>query len=219
LKFVADPPDIVEAQRIKWTAADGLEFPRSIERGPIEAVQASPKDAADLEPQRTEVLEVADQSRTQGRWTSSGRGDGRPIGYPAPVPARTTDQQIARFLRTGEAEPFLLDWPGQNILEKCRNGSDAMRDALLAEVISRAGPHVQAATERVSVPADLTAFTRRLIGPMVRGLFPRREVAPVLAVLERSVVFLTPQGIEQALRQADFLNTAWTLANTYLGLL
>jgi hypothetical protein len=51
---------------------------------------------------------------------------------------------------------------------------------------------------------------------MVRGLFPKSEVDPVLATLERSVVFLTPQNIESVLRNTRYLHTAWSLANLYL---
>jgi len=51
---------------------------------------------------------------------------------------------------------------------------------------------------------------------MVRGLFPRREQAAVLGVLERAVVFLTPDAIAAVLREARWPGTAWRLANLYL---
>jgi len=47
---------------------------------------------------------------------------------------------------------------------------------------------------------DMVAYTRAKISPMVRGLFPRVEQDTVLAVLERSVVVLTPANIEGVLR-------------------
>lgn len=52
---------------------------------------------------------------------------------------------------------------------------------------------------------------------MVRGLFPGRERGPVLSLLERSVVFLTPLKIADVLREASFPDTAWDLANLYLA--
>jgi hypothetical protein len=51
---------------------------------------------------------------------------------------------------------------------------------------------------------------------MVRGLFPRRECASVLGLLEKSVVFLTPNEIESVIRQARDLDTSWEAANLYL---
>ena len=51
----------------------------------------------------------------------------------------------------------------------------------------------------------------------MRGLFPRIEHQPVLAVLEQSVVFLTPGSIEGLIRGEGFLSTAWQLANIYLA--
>ena len=52
-----------------------------------------------------------------------------------------------------------------------------------------------------SFPADLVAFTRKKVEPMVRGLFRRDEQEAVLAVPEKSVVFLTPANTDQVLLQ------------------
>jgi hypothetical protein len=51
---------------------------------------------------------------------------------------------------------------------------------------------------------------------MVNALFPEAERADVLAVLEKSVVFLTADTIEEILRNTT-LRTTWTLANLYLS--
>jgi hypothetical protein len=67
------------------------------------------------------------------------------------------------------------------------------------------------------LPTVDIAFTRGRIEPMVRGLFPRVEQDTVLATLERSVVFLTPHNIEDLLVNCTWQNTAWNLANLYLG--
>jgi hypothetical protein len=50
----------------------------------------------------------------------------------------------------------------------------------------------------------------------VRGLFAEQEQATVLDLLERSVVFLTPDTIETVLLTTPWLRTVWDLANLYL---
>ena len=50
---------------------------------------------------------------------------------------------------------------------------------------------------------------------MVRGLFPRKEQDPVLALLERSLVFLTPETIEPLIQSEKSLSTARLAANVY----
>jgi hypothetical protein len=52
---------------------------------------------------------------------------------------------------------------------------------------------------------------------MVEGLFPQAEQPIVLATLEKATVFLTAENVEQVLRQARGLRTAWDLANLYLN--
>jgi hypothetical protein len=63
---------------------------------------------------------------------------------------------------------------------------------------------------------DLIAFARARVEPMVRGLFSRKDRDPVLALLEKSVVFLTPERIEAEIARAD-LHTAWEITNIYLA--
>jgi hypothetical protein len=52
---------------------------------------------------------------------------------------------------------------------------------------------------------------------MVRGLFPRAEQDVVLGTLAQSIVFLTSANVERLLLGCGFDNSAWTLANLYLG--
>ncbi len=122
---------------------------------------------------------------------------------------------IDLFLRTGDYDLLFLDWPGQNILEKGQRGAGALRSALLAEVRRREA--------EVTVPRpaalpgdDLASFARAKVEPMVRGLFPRREQEPILALLQQAMVFLTPETIEPLIRKAGLLGTAWQVANVYL---
>lgn len=121
--------------------------------------------------------------------------------------------EIERYLKTGRYDPVYGAWPG-GLLERARRGHDDLRGALVAEVRRLAGSH--------DVPEPLTdldvvAFTRRKVGPMVQGLFPRVEQETVLAVLERSTVFLTSANIEEVLRSTAWDSTAWNLANLYLA--
>jgi hypothetical protein len=125
----------------------------------------------------------------------------------------TVAEAIERYLRTGQHEHDHPEWPGQNIWEKAKNGHDDLARALVEEVKERSQGH-----QHSTVPSlDLTAWTRRKLTPMVHGLFPQVEREAVLALLERSVVFLTSDNVEQVLLKQMWLHSAWDLANLYLG--
>jgi len=64
---------------------------------------------------------------------------------------------------------------------------------------------------------DTVALTRVKVQPMVPGLFKRAEQDLVLAMLERSVVFVTGANIEALLLALSFDGSAWKLANLYLA--
>jgi hypothetical protein len=121
-------------------------------------------------------------------------------------------EEIARYLRSGDHDPYFSAWPG-GLCERGARAETDLKSALVAELRKRA--------DGASPPAlpntNLVALTRRKIAPMIRGLFPTREQGQVLAALERSVVFLTPATIDETLTSADWLHTAWDLANLYLG--
>lgn len=123
-------------------------------------------------------------------------------------------QAIDRYLRSGECEHDHPEWPGQNILVKATRGHDDLLDALVKEVQRRA-----AGREHTPVPTDLdlVSWTRRKLTPMVEGFFPRAERDAVLALLERSVVFITTDRIESVLRRQSWLHSAWDVANLYLS--
>ena len=63
---------------------------------------------------------------------------------------------------------------------------------------------------------DPHLFTRNKVAPMVNGLFPKAEHASVLNMLEKSVMFLTANNINEILFRTRWLGTAWSLANLYL---
>ena len=72
-----------------------------------------------------------------------------------------------------------------------------MLKALVAEVNKLSAGHD---LSPALLPADLAAFTRKKVEPMVRGLFRQDEQEAVLAVLEKSVAFLAPGNIEDGHR-------------------
>jgi hypothetical protein len=63
----------------------------------------------------------------------------------------------------------------------------------------------------------MTAYTRALVEPMVRGLFAKTEHEPILGLLESSVVLVTDDTVERVIRDLDWLPTAWKIANLYLA--
>ena len=123
------------------------------------------------------------------------------------------EQEIERFLHTGQRELLCAAWPGNGLVEKATAANTGLRRALISAVHSRTGHAI--------VPdglgtIDLVAQTRMKVEPMVRGLFPRHEQAIMLDVLARSVIYLTPVNIETVLNSVTDLGTAWRLANLYL---
>ena len=120
---------------------------------------------------------------------------------------------VRDYLRTGDHDPAFRGWPGSNFLDAAQRGSAMLCDALVAEVASRTQRHGIASD---LVNRDVTALARSKISPMVAGLFPVAAQPMVLAMLERSVVFLHLGNIESVLRTATWPRTAWSLANLYL---
>jgi len=129
----------------------------------------------------------------------------------APLP--TIADEIERYIRTGDTDPHHRAWPAPHVIESARRAEANLRGALVAEVKRRAEGR-----RHHPVPEGRTvAFVRRRVEPMVRGLFPRAEHEAILAVLERSVVFVTSANIEQVIRDDGFDRSAWDKANLYLA--
>lgn len=125
-----------------------------------------------------------------------------------------TRKSNGTFAPASTTNHSFLGWPGSNLFARAEHAHAALAEALVTEVRKRA-PH--AVVPEALVGLDLAAFARAKLAPMVRGLFPRGEQQTVLDILARSVVFLTPDNIEQILRRARWLKTAWDLANLYLS--
>ena len=115
------------------------------------------------------------------------------------------------YIASGEDEPTAAAWPG-NAHERAVHQNQALRDGLIAEVTRRSRGRLLR-TQAI----DPIALTRQRVEPMVRGLFPRVEQALVLALLETSVVFVTPASIDLVLREGSaWLSTTWDIANLFL---
>lgn len=127
----------------------------------------------------------------------------------------TVADEVERYLRTGDTDPYHAAWSSPSFYKRAQLAGADLENALVAEVSRRANgwepPPALVAIE------DLVAFTRTKVEPMVRGLFPRAEQDAVMALVEKSVVFLTPSNIEEVLREARWARSAWDLANLYLG--
>ena len=125
--------------------------------------------------------------------------------------AESVAQAIERYLRRGKYEPDHPAWPG-DFFERARRGHEELLKALVLEMQRRSAGRVHPAVPEL----ELIGWTRRKLSPMVHGLFPQVEREAVMALLERSVVFLTAANVEQILREQDWLHSAWDLANLYL---
>ena len=121
--------------------------------------------------------------------------------------------EIARYLSTGEHNGLYAAWPGESLMARARNGELALRRALISAVNDRAPA---AKVPDALADLDVEAFAREKLLPMVRGCFPASEQTAVLEMLGRSVIFLTADNIEAVLRTTPFVGTAWTLTNLYL---
>lgn len=126
----------------------------------------------------------------------------------------TQEAAVRHYLTTGDHDSCFHGWPGGNMFDAARAGTAALHSALIEEVRSRAASSALPTALR---SIDVAALTRAKVAPMVGGLFPQHEQASVLAMLERSVVFLTPDNIESVLRSTPWLHTSWSLANLYLA--
>ena len=125
---------------------------------------------------------------------------------------RTVAQETERYLRTGESDPYRSAWSG-GFLQREKRAHDDLRNALVREV-----RRLTAGLSQEPLPeSDTILLTRAKVEPMVRGLFPKAEQDLVLAMLERSVIFVTGANIESLLLECSFDGSAWTLANLYLA--
>jgi len=130
-----------------------------------------------------------------------------------PKTSTLISKAVELYIQTGEHDPSHRGWTGQNFLEVTINANSTLREALIAAVLKKDSEQPQQPTPHLG---DLAALTRDKVTPMVNGLFPLKERPAIMAILERSVVFLTPESIESTLRSSSWLSTTWSLANMYL---
>lgn len=132
---------------------------------------------------------------------------------PANPRSARLEREVAHYLATGESDPLGCAFPGNHALERLTGYERHLRKALLDEVRRR-----ERGRRQNQVPPDFkpTAWIRRKVQPMVTGLFPVAERQVVLEVAERSIVFLTRATAYRTIHEADYLASAWTIANIYL---
>lgn len=123
---------------------------------------------------------------------------------------------VRRYLATGDHDPNIHLWPGQNFLESEINTHTALRGALIDAFKERAAKVPKVPKVPSVRTGDVSSLTRTKVAPMVVGLFAKSEQAAVMSALERSVVFLTPDNVEPVLESSNWLHTTWVLANMYL---
>ncbi len=126
---------------------------------------------------------------------------------------RDVRRAIARYLRTGDWDPVFAAWPG-DIISRCTAGAATLQAELIRTVLQRAASRPDPASIR---GADDSAITRGRLAPMVQGLFPPAERRIVLDMLVRGIVFCTTENIRQVLSNERWPETAWDIANLYLG--
>jgi hypothetical protein len=124
------------------------------------------------------------------------------------------DAAVRHYLETGNHDPNVHLWQGQNYLDAEIRTDRALRGALIAAVKCHSGAVV---SPQSLAAGDISVMARSKIAPMVNGLFPQTERAQVISLLEHSAVFLTTGNIEAVLTSAPWLSTAWDLANLYLA--
>ncbi|MHB8614263.1 MAG: hypothetical protein ACYDAL_17860 [Candidatus Dormibacteraceae bacterium] len=124
------------------------------------------------------------------------------------------DAAIDSYLRSGTTDPLMAAWPG-DLRRRAERSHRELRSALIREVI-----RCTAGRTLAPLPShDPRELTRLTVTPMVKGLFPTAERETVLQVVERSVIFVTSDNIEQLLMNQRWDHTAWMLANLHLGTL
>jgi len=124
------------------------------------------------------------------------------------------DREVARYLQTGDYDSFHAAWPSYSLLDRATEMCRRLTDALVAEVRLRARGRQQF---RLPEGFETVVLARQKLSPMVNGLFPAKERQTILDVLKESVVFLHHDNFEEVLRNERWQNTAWELANLYLG--
>ncbi len=117
---------------------------------------------------------------------------------------------VERFLSTGEHDARFPGFDG-NIVERRRRGTAALKDVLRRVVGWRAAR----ARINLRAPQDAPARVRTRIAPLVEGMFPGEEAAPLMGALADRVVVLTPGSFEAHLDGLP-LRAAWDLANLLL---
>jgi hypothetical protein len=128
-------------------------------------------------------------------------------------PLSSIQDEIARYLRTGKSDMLGFAWPGESFVARGQNAHQALRNALIAEVLRRT-PHSKILKQAVDL--NIAALAEEKIASMVQGLFPGEERPVLMDMFSRSIVFLMPASFASEILRTSFASTAWDLANLYL---
>lgn len=126
----------------------------------------------------------------------------------------TPEQEIRRFIETGDHDPLYPAWSGDTFLEKAHKADNELRTALIQEVKRRAAGRTP---PPVPEGHDAGRFVLGRVTPMVRGLFPAKEQQVILDLLEKGLVFVSHENIDALILEIQMPNSAWKIANLYLG--
>jgi hypothetical protein len=122
------------------------------------------------------------------------------------------EAEVRRYLCNGDYDSSFAGWPGMTFVDVAKKAGQRLRTALVEETLRRASGFGY----QMTLPNDLHAWNLNKLTPMVHGLFGAVERSIILDMLDRSVVFLTPQNIAAVLMEERWLSTAWDVANLYL---
>jgi hypothetical protein len=117
------------------------------------------------------------------------------------------------YLFSGDYDSSFAGLQGDYLVDVAQRATHRLRTALVGETLRRTHGFLRP----LSVPADLNAWVRSKLWPMVHGLLPVEKRSVILDDLSRNVVFLTPENIPSVLMGQTWLSTAWNLANLYLA--
>jgi hypothetical protein len=150
-------------------------------------------------------------SRAVERFLSTGRWSRHLAGEIGPGSDKSLDQ--------AEVEHTLVEHTLKDALvSEVRFRSEERAARRRRDVLSkRGGTTPSGQTETPAGPIESSAVVRKRVEPMVAGLFPSDERAPVISALQSSFVFVTHDTVEDAIRSEPSLETAWHIANMYLG--
>src|SRR5271165_373051 len=173
---------------------------------------------------RTHELALTEPSRGRPTAPSRNGGSSQPLkdavfrraSNDEALMSTSPQNEIARFLGSGEHDGLYTAWPGESLLTRARNGDQALRQALISVVNDRPS---RAKMPDGLVGLDMEAFARKTIGPMVRGLFSAVSLHLTLFAVGTVITDRPPHRSGRAqLRHPAPTRSIWRQATQRCGL-